>query len=167
MEWAGRQHPVETLVEWVAPLPLAAAAFWAGRLQGFSIVEAAAAAVALLTLGFAVMKVAGGGGHWRLQQFQLPALDSDLPGLDELILQPCDELLELDDPLPTVEEDARVVRLFEREDPTPGELVTRISDFLGEARPSPVAATLPNLPGASDASDALHAALANIRASLR
>lgn len=165
MEWAGRQHPVETLVEWVAPLPLAAAAFWAGRLLGFSLVEAAAAAVALLTLGFAVMKLAGGAAHWRLQQFQPQELDS--PPLDELILRPSDELLELDDPLPTVEEDARVVRLFEREDPTPGELVTRICDFLGEARPSPEAAAMPRLPGAPDASDALHAALANIRASLR
>ncbi|MDV3257862.1 MAG: hypothetical protein LOX97_08815 [Sphingomonas sp.] len=167
MDWAGRQHPVETLVEWVAPLPLAAAAFWAGRLFGFSMVEAAAAAVTLLTAGFAVMKVAGGGPRWRLPQFQPATLDSPQPGLDELILQPSDVLLELNDPLPMVEEDARVVRLFERQEPTPGELVTRISDFLGEAQRFPAAAADPPMPCPPDASDALHAALANIRASLR
>jgi hypothetical protein len=75
-----------------------------------------------------------------------------------------DELL-LDDPLISIDPDSRVVRLFERQDATPGELVTRISDFLGE-RAAPVSAQVQEYRPV-DASAALHAALANIRASLR
>jgi|SRR5690349_24590226 hypothetical protein len=76
------------------------------------------------------------------------------------------ELL-LDDPLIEVEANSRVVRLFDRQDATPGEMVARIEDYLGDGRRrSPVpaeegSATPP------DAHAALHAALANIRASLR
>lgn len=93
------------------------------------------------------------------------ALDSEP---DELLLEAKDAVLILDDPLVDVDSDSRVVRLFERQDPTPGELVERISDFLGDGRgaaPGAQASIPPVVP--ADASTALHAALANIRASLR
>ena len=74
----------------------------------------------------------------------------------------------LDDPLVEPSLDSRVVRLFEREEPTPGELVDRIADFLGGSRQP---ALVPKSPVddqfSGDASAALHAALANIKASLR
>jgi hypothetical protein len=77
-----------------------------------------------------------------------------------------DELL-LDDPLIEVEEDSRVVRLFDREEATPGEMVARIEDYLGEGRSWPVIPAEEGSSAPPDASAALHAALANIRASLR
>ena len=77
-----------------------------------------------------------------------------------------DELL-LDDPLVEIAPDSRVVKLFARGEPTPGELVLRIEDYLNDGRRAPapdaVAAEQPPV----DASAALHAALANIRATLR
>jgi len=76
------------------------------------------------------------------------------------------ELL-LDDPLIEIETESRVVQLFRVQDPTPGELVLRISDYLNDGRRDPplIAAEPNHYP--VDASAALHAALANIRASLR
>ncbi|MGI8932014.1 MAG: hypothetical protein ACR2FK_06530, partial [Sphingomicrobium sp.] len=78
-----------------------------------------------------------------------------------------DELL-LDDPLIEVAPGSRVVSLFEVEQETPGALVARIADYLGERTPQ----GRPETDGAersaaADAGEALHAALANIRASLR
>jgi hypothetical protein len=58
------------------------------------------------------------------------------------------------------------VRLFERNDPTPGELVLRISDYLSEQGKTPSSID-PQVEQQVDASAALHAALANIRATLR
>ena len=81
-------------------------------------------------------------------------------------VQDDNELL-LDDPLIDVEEDSRVVQLFDREKATPGEMVCRIEGFLGKGRRRP---SLPAEEGSAappDASAVLYAALANIRASLR
>jgi hypothetical protein len=100
------------------------------------------------------------------------ASDDDVLLLDE----PCElaELL-LDDPLPQVAE-SRVVRLFTAAPdmveatgaiPAPGEMLARIENFLGANRaptPLPVA---PSNAASADASAALHAALADIRRSLR
>jgi hypothetical protein len=88
--------------------------------------------------------------------------------LDELVLDERDSVLELNDRLNAPDSDSRVVRLFEPQDPTPGELVDRIAYFLGEGG----RAALSEGPSADigrppDASAALHHALANIRASLR
>jgi hypothetical protein len=88
------------------------------------------------------------------------------------------EPLLLDDPLPAISEDSRVVRLFAVPPtadeaaplPAPGEMAARIEDFLGGSRASQAAAvTAPAHPSAAaaDASAALHAALADIRRSLR
>jgi hypothetical protein len=76
------------------------------------------------------------------------------------------ELL-LDDPLVEIEEDSRVVRLFDRKEATPGELVARIEGYLGAGRPIPPRSAEEGSAAPPDASAALHAALANIRASLR
>jgi hypothetical protein len=99
---------------------------------------------------------------------------------EELLLDPplvdTDELL-LDTPL-VPRDESRVVRLFgdaaqpgpdPAAIPAPGEMLARIEDFLGVARGSAAAAepaSHANLPSA-DASAALHAALADIRRSLR
>jgi hypothetical protein len=70
-----------------------------------------------------------------------------------------EEPLLLDDPLPAPHSDSRVVQLFDRKAmPTPGQLQSRIDDHLAGASPRP---------GQSDASQALAAALAELRRSLR
>ncbi len=81
------------------------------------------------------------------------------------------DVLMLDDPLPALTEDSRVVRLFAVPTgsdtaplPAPGEMVARIEDFLGATRPDRATS---HHPAAADASAALHAALADIRRSLR
>lgn len=166
MIWAGKQHPVETLVELLAPAVLALAVGWASWRLGISSIAALALGVAVLIAGFALFRIAGSSRAVPLQRFE-PA-EFAPPELDELLLEEKDAILELNDPLEEVLPDSRVVRLFARPEPTPGELVDRITDFLGgaqrqesserqaaEARPVP------------DASAALHTALASIRASLR
>ena len=161
MNRAGKPHPLETLLEWVAPLPLAVAVAWAMRAVGYAPASLAVAAGAVFAAGVALIRMAGSGFE-GIHEFEPAAFEPD-----ELLLEEKDALLELTDPLVEVDPDSRVVRLFARQEPTPGELVDRISDFLGEGR-QPAPAELP-APSASpvDASAALHAALANIRASLR
>ena len=167
MNLGGKQHPVETLVEWLAPIPLAGAVGWASMRMGFAMVEGAALAVVALTAGFAAMRAAGRAVTRARYDFQPAAIEELQPELGELLLEAKDELLMLDDPLLEPEEDSRVVRLFARQQPTPGELVERIEGFLDETgrTHAPVANVIEQPP--VDASAALHAALANIRASLR
>lgn len=158
---------METLVEWAAPMPLGLAAGWSGMTLGLSLVEAAAAGVASLTAGFAALRLAGKSRCLEANRFEPASFEAD-DDLGELLLEADDELLELTDPLLELGSDSRVVRLFARPEPTPGELVERITDFLGEAERPPAARVAPGEASApSDASAALHAALANIRASLR
>jgi hypothetical protein len=166
MSWAGKQHPLEVAVEWLAPIPLALAAGWSGARLGVSSVEAMAIGVAVLAMGFAAIRFGGGSPAVALQSFEPAGFASVEP--DELVLNEMDAVLELNDRLEEPDADSRVVRLFASEEPTPGDLVDRIAYFLGEgsraaapARPSTEAGRLP------DASAALHDALANIRASLR
>lgn len=162
MSWAGKQHPVELIIEWLAPVPLALAVGWSGLRLGFSTLMAAAASIAALGAGFAILRLCAGTGPVSFRTFEPAEVPSVEP--DELILEEQDSILELDDRLDEVSSDSRVVRLFERQDPTPGELVDRIVDFLGEGRrPAPREPSTPQ----ADASAALHDALANIRASLR
>lgn len=76
---------------------------------------------------------------------------------DELLLTEADRVLPAEQPVAATE--SRVVQLFNRAAmPTPGELKSRVDDHLAEAsaRPAP-----------SDASQALAAALAELRRSLR
>lgn len=95
--------------------------------------------------------------------------DADADGDDPLLL---------DDPLPALAEESRVVRLFASDAAgapaaaltAPGDMVARIEDFLGqprggaEGRPAP---RTDRAAAAEEASAALHAALADIRRSLR
>ena len=92
---------------------------------------------------------------------------------DELVLTDADRVdgqapLVLDDILSELAPDSRVVRLFDRKAmPTPGQLQSRIADHLGDGAP-PFASTMTPTPSAhSDAAQALSAALAELRRSLR
>lgn len=166
MTWASNQHPVETIAEWIAPIPLALAAAWACWKLGFSPVEIAAAGVASLAAGFSALRLAGRKEHGLPFSFEPAAIDPVEGGIGELLLEEKDELLELEDELVEVADSSRVVQLFTREEPTPGELVERIADFLGEGRRTP-SVVQAEAQRPADASAALQAALANIRASLR
>lgn len=166
MSWAGNQHPIEAAVEWLVPIPLALAAGWSGGRLGLSPIEAMALGVAVLALGFAAIRFGGGANVVSLPSFE-PAELAPVE-LDELLLEEGNAVLELHDRLDEVGPDSRVVSLFERNEPTPGEMVDRIAYFLGEGG----RAETPDMPTAEtsrlpDASAALHDALANIRASLR
>jgi hypothetical protein len=168
MDWAGKQHPVEALVEWLAPAALAGAVGWSAVTVGFSPAIVALAMPAVLVIGFLAIRRTGlsaetAAAAFEPVSFELAGVEPDELLLDNVLREVADgdELL-LDDPLIDMSDDARVVRLFARQEPTPGELVARIEGFLsdgarGGPRPSPI----------PDASAALQAALANVRASLR
>ena len=169
MGWARQQHPVETLVEWVAPILLAVAAGWAALASRQATPVAAVMSAIALAVGVLAMRVAGRPGSLALCHFEPASLEEQSEGdvllLDDPPVEPDSELL-LEDRLSEVEPDSRVVRLFASEEATPGELVARIADYLGGDR-RPVEVPSPPVDRPADASAALHAALANIRASLR
>ena len=157
MTWAGKSHPAEILVEWGAPIVPAVAAGWAVSMIGLPLAAIAAVAMIALAAGMVAMRLAG----------EAPlADDPDFEPVDFRDAAANEELL-LDDPLVGIAPDSRVVQLFAGQDPTPGELVSRISDYLsdGHRGPPPIGEGQEHRP--ADASAALHAALANIRASLR
>lgn len=168
MRPAQKQHILEAAAEWGAPLLLAAAFGWAGFRLGAPLAGVLAAAIIAFAGGLGVMRRSDATALANLAQFEAAAIESILPEWDELLLEPKDEVLILDDPLVEPLSDSRVVRLFERPEPTPGELVDRIADFLGGSRqPAPVPQRPVEDQFSVDASAALHAALANIKASLR
>lgn len=153
------KHPLDALAEWLAPLILAIAAGWSGSRLGGSILEAAGAAVAALIVGLAAMRLLGTAREGSADaSFEPMPLEECVEEIGELLL---------DDPLIEIESDSRVVKLFAREEATPGELVARIEDYLGEGRIRPAVPAKEGSASPPDASAALHAALANIRASLR
>ena len=116
-----------------------------------------ASATMSLALGVIAMRLAGGSPICPEPKFQPAAFEDAVGESDELLL---------DDPLTEIPADSRVVRLFARPEPTPGELVLRIEDYLSDGRRVPAEASAGDQ-RPIDASAALHAALANIRASLR
>jgi hypothetical protein len=160
MDLAVKQHPVETLVDWCAPAILAGAAGWSAWIMGLTPQAVAAIAVAALAAAMLAMRTLGHGAHSTPPAFEPLPIETDDAEHDELLL---------DDPLGETEDDSRVVRLFAKQEPTPGELLLRIEDFLGDGGrridPHPAANAPP--PAAADAGAALQAALANIRASLK
>ena len=105
-----------------------------------------------------------GGGVVAMRMVGKAPLFLD-PGFEPAQFEPDedDEVLLLDDRLVEPEADSRVVRLFARPEPTPGELVLRIADYLSE-QGKPAARSFAGRARPVDASAALHAALANIRA---
>ena len=166
MSWAGKQHPLEAAVEWLAPITLSLAVGWAGWRLGLSTILSVGLGAAALAAGIAAFRLAGRGASIAIQGFQPAEFESIEAG--ELLLEEKDSILELHDRLEEPNPDSRVVHLFERHDPTPGELVDRIVDFLSEGRrPDPVDHPMAESNRLPDASAALHDALANIRASLR
>ena len=158
MTMGAKQHPAERLVEWAAPTVLAAAAGWAAwKLIGLPVTAAGAGAFALI-IGLGAMRIFGGAGNLAVEAEFEPLPFEDTPSDDELLL---------DDPPIGIEPDSRVVRLFERDEATPGEMVARIADYLSDGNRAPPTRTEEGSAAPPDASAALHAALANIRASLR
>ena len=161
MNRAQKLHVVESLAEWATPALLAVALAWAGLRLGISVPVIAGAALAAFVAGFFVMRRTDADRLANIARFETATIEPD-------VLELTDEVLILDDPLVEPAPDSRVVRLFAPSEPTPGELVDRIADFLGDNRrpvPEVRRAAAENWP--VDASASLHAALANIRASLR
>jgi len=168
MKTAQKQHAVEAAVEWVAPILLAAALGWAGFRLGAPLAGALAASVVAFAGGYGIMRKTDNQAAATLAPFEAASIEPVEPAVDELLLEAKDEILILDDPLIQPTAESRVVRLFERQEPTPGELVDRITDFLGGTRqPALVPKRSVEDQYSVDASAALHAALANIKASLR
>ena len=160
MKSGAKQHPLDALAEWLAPAILAVAAGWSASRLGQSNPVMAGAVAGSLAAGVATMRLFGTP---RVEQADV-AFE---PVPIEQCIEESGELL-LDDPLVEIESDSRVISLFAREQATPGEMVARIADFLGEERGLPTASSAgEGSASPPDASAALHAALANIRASLR
>lgn len=156
MNWTGRRHGGETLIDWGAPALLGAALGWAAHAIVGGLIPSVAAAMAGLGFGLAAMR--------RFGVDKAPPLAAGFA--PEPFDERSDELL-LDDPLAEITADSRVVALFEPEVRTPGSMVARIADYLGERGQGPRGTPSDEGDAASDAGAALHAALANIRASLR
>jgi hypothetical protein len=156
MSWASK-HPVEAVAEWGAPSLVAVAAGWAASIAGLQLAAVAAASTMAFACGIVTMRLAGGVPINAQASFEPVAFEDAV----------MDDVLLLDDPLIEIEADARVVQLFARAEPTPGELVLRIEDYLSDGRRAPVSNGSAADRHPVDASAALHAALANIRASLR
>lgn len=156
MSWAGKSHPIELAASWGAPMLLGAGCAWSTYLAGVGLPAAAVAFAAGLAAGSGAIRLAGGAQAIAGPEFDPLPLELD-----------SGQVLLLDDPLVEVDASSRVVQLFASRDPTPGELVLRISDYLIENGREPVVARLQADEPPPDASAALHAALANIRASLR
>src|SRR5688572_19346427 len=124
MSWA-KKHPVEVVAELGAPAVLAIAAGWAAAAFGLPMAAVAAAGVIVMALAIMAMRLAAGAPIAAKADF-LPVPFEDAKGeLGELLL---------DDPLIGIESNARVVQLFDRPEPTPGELVARIEDYLDDGR---------------------------------
>ena len=160
MNWDARHNPIETFVEWAAPALLAVAVGWAAWAVGADPAVAAVALAAAMTAGVVLIRRLAGEPMIAPPRFEPVSFEESCP----------DELL-LDDPLVPIGDDSRVVRLFDNQPRTPGEMVARISDFLEVRPPAPRLAAAageaepPHRP--TDASAALHEALASIRASFR
>ena len=156
MTRGAKPHPAEIVVEWFAAGALSAASGWSAWSVTATPLTALAAAGAALAMGKLAMHPIGHSHAGSSENAFSPLAFEDVIDVDELLL---------DDPLVAVEPDSRVVRLFERQEATPGELVAKIADFLGD-RGAPAAAEAHDHRPV-DASAALHAALANVRACLR
>lgn len=160
MTWDKQVRSGEALVEWGASALLAAAIGWATMVLTGLLLASAVAMAAMLALGVAAMRRVG--DEERGQTLSEFAVESFEAAAD-------DELL-LDDPLAEIAPDSRVATMFVVDQETPGAMVARIADYLGDRPPRPRSS--PDAgegedEGSADAGEALHAALANIRASLR
>lgn len=183
MNWKASPPALETVAAWTAALCLGGAVgFAVARIAplGAGLAEASGAgALVALVAGLLVARVDRQRGSRRAPGMAGPS--DELPGVDGVLLldnRVDDEVLLLDDPLPALGDESRVVRLFAAPSANtapatplagPGEMIARIEDFLGTARGSAARAEPPRRvdAAAEDASAALHAALADIRRSLK
>ncbi len=158
---------IENIVSFAAAAIFAVAvAFAAGRLF-VSTAAAGVAAVAAFALVWQMLRLIGPNDQ-ELALAQFAPAELTLEDSDELLLTEADRLtpegpatdeLLLDDVLASLGEDSRVVRLFDASAmPTPGQLRTRIDRHLNHTHSEA---------GSRDASQALHAALAELRGSLK
>lgn len=159
MGWNQKIGAVERLVEFVAALSLSAGAAFA------TVVLAPLAGLALVGSAVGGALVVGGGALLLLGLVDSPGTATlDFALVDLPVAGKVEDELLLDDPI-KAPADSRVVQLFGDEPlPAPGELVTRIADFLESGR-GPVREQVQA--SSNEASAALHAALADIRRSLR
>ncbi len=168
MNWNQQRPAIERAAETIAALSLGGAAafgvFHAAPLDGPTLAGAMTVAGAAAAIGgLALLGLVDG----RREIDECPSFEpsdfADGPIDDE------DELL-LDDPIAPIGSDSRVIQLFEPHQPEPlpepGELVARIADYLDSGGGADRSAA-PREPVRQDASAALHAALADIRRSLR
>ena len=137
---------------------LATASSWSGWQFLGTLIGGLGSGAFALAAGILAIRVFGEPQHGEPEVVFEPLSFEDVREDDELLL---------DDPLVEVEADSRVVRLFDRNEATPGEMVARIEDYLGDGRRRPDIPAEEGSAAPPDASAALHAALANIRASLR
>jgi len=162
----------EGAVDAAAASSLAAAlAFVAFRLAPGAFAPASAAAVAAFAFVLcrkALARVGAGRERYSVPVFDIRDFEPFEAGaLDELLLTEADRLqpdanqdaLVLDDILADIAADSRVVQLFDPTAmPTPGQLQARVDRHLDGGTPRPAS---------PDASEALFAALADLRRSLR
>ncbi len=177
MNWKASRPAIEIAAEWIAAACLGGAVGFALAQFGAGLALAAASGALVAVAGLLV----AGRVDCRSDPLARFVPVGFLSGDEEEVLlldQPIDsgDALLLDDPLPALNEESRVVRLFAVQPPSrneaappiagPGEMVTRIEDFLGLGRGATPAAPTSRAQSL-DASAALHAALADIRRSLR
>ena len=166
MDTRGVQR-IEAIVDVAAAAIFAAAVGYAAVRLGWPMAAAAAVAGASLFAGERLLRSVGvGSPAFKIEPFvvqPLPEPEDELllTEVAELLLTEQDrldrQLLALEDIRANVEQNSRVVRLFDPAAmPGPGELKERIDRHLGRAAPA-----------SADASQALHDALAELRRSLR
>lgn len=129
--------------------------------------------VGLFALGLVAMRsVQPAPRSYALPDFDLAPVAADELLLDKVHVEPLllDDVLEepdvllLDDPIPAAPPDSRVVQLFSPPMPTAGELMDRIDRHLAGSREFAVPSAAPPV---ADASQALYAALDELKRSLR
>ena len=161
---AGWAREIEAITDCGAAALLGAAASYASTRAGFGPAIAAAAAGACAIGGYLMLRSV----ITRDPTFSLAAfapVDADFDECDELLLTEADRVdpeaqeLILDDILAKLRAESRVVRLFDPAAmPSPGEFRDRIDRHVNGH---------PSSSSPHDASDALHAALSELRRSLR
>lgn len=164
-DWADR---IERVVDVCAAVLFASAFGFAGSLL-VNPVAVAMCSIAAFAVAFAVLRSVRPKARDFPIAFEIDPIEFSLP-VDVLELSEADRLdtalvgsrvladaILLDDPLPRVSADSRVVQLFGPRSATAGELLSRIDRHRDER----------SVPAPGDASDALFEALSDLRRSLR
>lgn len=183
MNWKASPPAIERAAVAIASLCLGGAlAFAVARMAPWGAGPAAAVCVGAIAALAAWLIVRRVDQQAPRRTFLPQSLDDALVGEDILLLDERiddDTVLELDQPLRKADGESRVVRLFAGQPigaatapvplAGPSEMIARIEDFLGQGRGATAAPPAPRRAdlATDDASAALHAALADIRRSLR